>query len=70
MRKEQTYPSDRLQQYLKKRKFDILNDPTFKEANSVFLAMFAKITKEGKGAVQRKGHKQDQILGHYTRISI
>ena len=40
--------------FLEKIKIDIVNDPEFKEANSVFLAMCAKIKKEGKGAVQHK----------------
>ena len=40
--------------FLKKRKIDIVNDPEFKEANSVFLVMCAKIKKERKGAVQHK----------------
>ncbi|XP_011421040.3 uncharacterized protein [Magallana gigas] len=40
--------------FLKKRKLDIVNDPDFKEANNVFLAMCTKIKKEGKGAVVHK----------------
>ncbi|XP_062596175.1 uncharacterized protein LOC134257604 [Saccostrea cucullata] len=44
-----------LQKYfMKKRKIDIVNDSDFKEANTVFLAMCAKIKKEGKGAVVHK----------------
>lgn len=40
--------------FLKKRKLDIVNDPDFKEANNVFLAMCTKIKKEGKGPVMHK----------------
>lgn len=45
----------------KKRKLDIVNDPEFKDANSVFLAMCAKIKKEEKETVQ---HKEPSETAH------
>lgn len=40
--------------FLKKRKFDIVNDFDFKEVNNVFFVMCMKIKKEGKGVVVYK----------------
>jgi integrase len=40
--------------FMKKRQLDIVNDLDFKEANNVFLAVCAKIKKEGKSAVVHK----------------
>ena len=38
----------------KSHKFDIINDPEFKEANKMFSAMLVQVKKAGKGDVQHK----------------
>lgn len=45
----------------KKRKFDIVNDPEFKDADIVFLDMCANIKKEEKEIVQ---HKEPSETAH------